>query len=488
MKRWTAVAMLLTVSVFAGPQLAAQTAPSEPPGLRDEDGKRVISLYGLYCWASDLANPAYLDLVKGTGFKLIGSPVRADEEPGILVAARSGIEVAGILGFNRYGRTMDLDGFRKYVHDSVRRYGPGGSLWKDNADVPAMPVRYWIIWGEPGTALKPPGDMMPDEAYAKGLQVAHEEIKGYDKAARIVAMSPIGTFGSLPSPEYVDKERKVMGAYAFIRGVHKHGGFAWYDCIDIHPFSQSLPSETAGLAAMITWLKDECRRHGPEKPIWFTEIGFALSYGPRTPFNCTKDQAADYMARCLALSARHGVQALTLTYVNDQYSPRQGWYLYKAYGLYKNGKMRPAAKVVRLMIDLMPDPKLLEVISDGDNVGDAAYRSSDRPYADSPFHCYKFRGRNDSEVTVLWTEGRPFMYRLKVAGDKVSMYNRELLGGIVYSKAAGAVSEDGFIKVPVSGVPMFVSTEVTPELEAATQLYLGPEDHRKWKPIEGAED
>jgi hypothetical protein len=460
-------------------------------GIRRADGSREVPFYAFYSFASDLdEKPVRFKLFKETGIRMIGSPVRKDEEPGILQCARNGIQVAGILSFNGFGRTMDLDGFRKYVHKSVRRYGLNGSLWAENPKVPAMPIKYWLIWGEPGTELKPPGDMMPDEAYAKALKVAHEEIKGYDPKAKIVAMNPIGSFGSLPSLEYVDPKRKIMGAYAFIRGVHAHGGFPYYDCIDIHPFSQSLPSDTAGLGAMLTWLKEECRKHGEEKPIWLTEIGFAMAYGPAKPFNCTKDQAADYMVRCMVQCARHNVQALTLTYPMDQYSPRrkQGYFLYKAYGFYKGDKMRPIGKATKMMIDVMPDPKLLEVISDGENISPNPSKSSDRPYADSPLYCYKFRGRGDSEVFAVWTEGRPFHYRLKVPGDKVVLYNRELLGGIVYSKANGSISKAGEIKIAVSGVPLLISTAVTPEQEKATKQYLSPANYKNWKPIRGAED
>jgi len=247
-----------------------------------------------------------------------------------------------------------------------------------------------------------------------------------------------------------------------------------------------MPSDTAGLPRMIQWLKDEMRKYGEEKPIWFTEIGFALSYGPAKPFHVTKDQAADYMVRCLALSARHGVQSLNITYVLDQISSRTG--LYKGYGYYGDAKMRPIAVATKQMIDLMPEPELLAVISDGENVGDRAYRSSDRPYEDSPFFCYKFRGREGSEVFVVWTEGRPFIYRLKVPRDKVVLYNREIIGGLVYSKENGSISAEGEMTIPVSGVPLFVSTAVTPEQEAATMRYLKPAEVSDWAPIEGRED
>jgi hypothetical protein len=458
---------------------------------RNAQDERIVPFYGLYCWASDFESPRYLDLVKQTGFRLISTAVNAEQEPGMLVAARNGVQMAGYFSPNRWARTMDTDGYRQAVREAVRRYGPGGSLWKEHPDVPATGIVYWVIDGEPGTEIKPEGDMMPDEAYVACLKVAWEEIKAYNKDCKIVAMAPIGCVdGALPGPNYVDKSRKIMGGQAFIRAVHERGGFAWYDCIDLHPFSFPQPPDTAGLAKTLRWVKDECRKYGKEKPIWFTEIGFPMAYGPANPFHVTQDQAADYTARALALSARYDVQCLTLTYVNDQMSPRreQGYYLYKAYGFYKNGKMRLAAKITRLMAGLMPDPVLLEIVSDGENVGQAAARWSDRPYDDSPFYCYKFRGRNNSEVTVLWTEGRTFRYNLKVPNDKMTLYNRELLGGIVYSKAGGSINAGGEMRVPVTGTPLFVSTEVSPEQEQATENYLRPAKIGDWKAIEGSEN
>ena len=515
MKRWAmALITVAAVAVWSGAWSVAQepapvapagsttpatAAPAAAPGAtpaagksltHDAAGERIVPFYGLYCWASDFESEQHLSLVKQTGFRLISTTLSAGEEKGMLVAAKNGIQMAAYFSPNKWAKDMDTEGYRKAVREAVARYGPGGSLWKENPGLPALPVIYWVIDGEPGTELKPKGDLMPDEAYAACLKVAYEEIKAYNKECKVVAMAPIGTPGSTPGPEYVDKERKVMGAYAFIRGVHDHGGFAYYDCIDLHPFSFPMPPDTAGLAAMLTWVKEECRKRGGEKPIWFTEIGFPMAYGPANPFHVTQDQAADYTVRALALSARHDVQCLTLTYVNDQFSPRAGppaYFLYKAYGFYKDGKMRPIAEATKLMADLMPDPVLLEVLSDGANIGQAASRWSDRPYGDSPFYCYKFKGRSSSEVYVLWTEGRPFRCNLKVPGDKVTLYNRELLGGIVYSKAAGSISATGEMRLPVTGTPIFVSTEVAPEQEKATDNYLKPENYRDWKPIRGAE-
>jgi len=203
--------------------------PQEPAGLRDPDGKRVVPFYGLYCWASDFESPQYLDLVKQTGFGLISTAVGPQQERGMLAAARSGIEMAGYFSPNRWAKPGDVEGYRTAVREAATRYGPGGSLWRENPDVPARPIRYWGIDGEPRTKLKPEGDTMPDEAYTECLKVAHEELKAWNKECRVVAMGPIGCVdGALPGPTYVDKQRKVMSGQAFIRGVHEHGGFPYY--------------------------------------------------------------------------------------------------------------------------------------------------------------------------------------------------------------------------------------------------------------------
>jgi len=91
----------------------------------------------------------------------------------------------------------------------------------------------------------------------------------------------------------------------------------------------------------------------------------------------------------------------------------------------------------------------------------------------------------DNEVLVAWTDGRPFKYTFDVKADRVAFYNREMLGGIVYSKANGSLNANGEVVLPVTGVPFFLSRRVTPEQEQATVDYLRPVHIRDWKPIRG---
>ena len=484
-----AIALAAASLLAASGVLGAQSTPATQPAAG-------APFYGLYAWCSGIDETSSLPLIQDIGFKIISSTLdprdKGRTDRGLALCAKNGIQVAGIVGPNAYAKTMDLDGWRKAVTEKVERYGPGGTFWKEHADVPARPIMYWCITSEPGTEMKPPGDMMPDEAYFKCLQVAHEVLKGRSKDIQIVAMSPIGGFAAVPSMNFVDPNRKIMGPGAFTQGVHKLGGAKLYDVYDMHAFTFPMPPDTGGTVKIIDWLNEETGKNGGVKPIWFLDWGFATSYGLENPFHVTKDQVADYAVRGYMLSAAHGVQCITYTYIHDQFSStaQQGkGYRYKGYGIFGPGnKMRISAKAIKMMIGLVPDrPKLLETISDGKNPSPAPSRSSDRPYTDSPFYCYKFQGAGDDEVLVAWTEGRPFRYELKVKGDKVALYNRELLGGIVYSRENGSLI-DGKIRVPITGTPFFVSTKVTPEQEKATVIYLRPPNYKDWKPIAGAED
>ena len=39
-------------------------------------------------------------------------------------------------------------GWETFLRDAVERYGPEGSFWEENPDLPFMPIRSWEIWNE----------------------------------------------------------------------------------------------------------------------------------------------------------------------------------------------------------------------------------------------------------------------------------------------------------------------------------------------------
>ena len=81
----------------------------------------------------------------------------------VLAAARSGISVLPVL-FNPpafhssrpSGSTdksthppRDPASMAAFASAAVARYGPGGSLWRENPGVPVRPIRAWQVWNEP---------------------------------------------------------------------------------------------------------------------------------------------------------------------------------------------------------------------------------------------------------------------------------------------------------------------------------------------------
>jgi hypothetical protein len=120
------LAALIILSLTTGPAVAQQAdQPQEDKpltdqqlGIRDAEGKRIVPFYGLYCWASDFANPRYTDLILQTGFRLISSTLGESQEPGMLLAARHGIQVAGYFSPNRWARTGDVEGYRQAVREA----------------------------------------------------------------------------------------------------------------------------------------------------------------------------------------------------------------------------------------------------------------------------------------------------------------------------------------------------------------------------------
>jgi hypothetical protein len=65
----------------------------------------------------------------------------------------------------------------------VRRYGPDGTFWSQNPDVPKLPIRSWQIWNEPN--LKAYWGRAPNaKQYAKLLRAAARPIRPPTPAPR----------------------------------------------------------------------------------------------------------------------------------------------------------------------------------------------------------------------------------------------------------------------------------------------------------------
>lgn len=135
-----------------------------------------------------------------------------------LAAARGGVHLLAQLWMPRDtfdgGVDEGLKKYRQFVQASVKRYGPGGTLWKEHPEVTPLPIRYWSDWEEGDIGqLRPPEGVSRVELQAKILQVASEEFRKLDPGAKIIAFNTaMGTAICQPSIDNYMPDRKYYAA------------------------------------------------------------------------------------------------------------------------------------------------------------------------------------------------------------------------------------------------------------------------------------
>ena len=110
----------------------------------------------------------------------------------------------------------------------VGRYGPHGTFWKLNPDVPYSPVRFWQIWNEMNldSFTKP----ISPVGYARMLKVSRQTLDKVDPGAKIV-------IGGLFGEPYQPKKNGDMNDIAFMRQLYKVKGVkSAFDAYALHPY------------------------------------------------------------------------------------------------------------------------------------------------------------------------------------------------------------------------------------------------------------
>lgn len=112
--------------------------------------------------------------------------------------------------------------YAAFVRALVLRYGRKGSFWRDNPQIPKLPVEMWEIWNEPDVYSFWPEDGIPwTKGYIPLLREAHAAVKGADPTAKVV-------LAGLANYSWLDLRRIV-----------RHGGRGLFDMVDIHPFTKT---------------------------------------------------------------------------------------------------------------------------------------------------------------------------------------------------------------------------------------------------------
>lgn len=355
-------------------------------------------IYGLYAWAGEYHT--HRDSIRRAGWKAIRIAGPFDDRL-MQALAEDGMETMVTLSNRQLepGQGMDrtdfssdeelIEAYGQAVDRFLKRYGPGGTFFDDHPDVPDVPIRHVELWNEPNFQYLIPPDGRPqdeleaarEELYAKLVMAISPRIRADFPEVRIVAMSGGGM---------------SAGDLRFIDHVHAAapGIVDAYDILSTHPYVRPAPPEansvqswgSYSIARGLEFIREVLAREGrADVPVWYTEIGWPISQedGGRypTPANqafVSPDLQAAYVCRTYAWAMRLGVDRVHIMFAVDTDNFNGGFFQ-------RDGAWRPSAHAVQAMIGEMPNPRLAEVLHDGDSGGLYAYvflRDADQ--ADTP--------------------------------------------------------------------------------------------------------
>jgi hypothetical protein len=239
------------------------------PGYRDQmlanqHASGVRLLRQKFDWAIIESSPRHYDLGWYDGF--------------VLAAARHGIRVLPVL-FNapsfyaqRRGNAFcpprRLASMGRFARALARRYGPRGSLWRQNPGVRRVPIRSWQIWNEPNLRVYWCGRPHA-RGYARMLRVVGKSIRRVRRHAEIVTAGlPASELkGTIPLPRY-------------IRRLYRAGAKRWFTTLAINSYARN----RRDLGRLLGGTRRLMNRRGDRRArIWVTELGWG-DHGPRHRF------------------------------------------------------------------------------------------------------------------------------------------------------------------------------------------------------------
>jgi Beta-galactosidase len=173
-----------------------------------------------------------------------------------------------------------------FLRALVRRYGPGGELWRGSAA--RQPIREWQVWNEPNFLLfwRP----RPSPAgYARLLSVSARAIRGADPGARVVAAGLAPVEGGMLPWVFLRRLLAVPGA------------IRQFDLVAVHPYSSRLRD----LALQVRLARQAMAAAGGARmPLLVSELGVASDSQLPTSFNRGRAGQARFLRDAYGLLLR----------------------------------------------------------------------------------------------------------------------------------------------------------------------------------------
>ncbi len=160
-------------------------------------------------------------------------------------------------------------GWKRFVRGAVLRYGPRGSFWSENPQLPRRPIRVWQVWNEPNfkyfVARPNPAE------YGKLVKLTYAAAKSADRGARLVLG---GLFARPIEATLKVRPRQAYFASTFMRQMYRRtpGVGSKFHGVALHPYTGSWRN----LPARIEEFRRALRPFGGDrKPLYLTEVGWS---------------------------------------------------------------------------------------------------------------------------------------------------------------------------------------------------------------------
>jgi polysaccharide biosynthesis protein PslG len=187
--------------------------------------------------------------------------------------------------------------YAAFMAQLVDRYGPRGTFWSENPDVPRRPIRQWQLWNEPDH-LNNWSQHPYYKPYVALLAAAHKAIRGRDPGAKIVLAGLVGK------------------SWVQLAQIYRAGGRRYFDYIAVHPFTRLLPD----VLRILRYNRAVAKRYGDaRKPMLVTELTWPSSLGKVKTRHIDLDRSERNQATLLdaayrAIAARRGKLGIRAVY------------------------------------------------------------------------------------------------------------------------------------------------------------------------------
>ncbi|MEO0293362.1 MAG: LamG-like jellyroll fold domain-containing protein [candidate division WOR-3 bacterium] len=366
-----------------------------------------------------------------------------------------------------------IDSVLAFVDRMIGTFGPNGSFFKENPDVPYEPVIYWEVWNEPAlyymlgrdywNALNEEGKA---DLYARMLMAVYRHIRSKPEwnDVKVVAMSLVGT-----------------GFFSLVNdAIIKYGGNPrdYYDIVSFHPYVGGPPdvenvmidSVTGQVAYrksvinMTKTLRDLMAKYGvSDKPVWFTEIGWSRYNGlnPPTgrPYPVLERQQAAYVVRLYALALRLGIDHVHIMFVSDGDGSNSGFF----YTITEHGKLvyrgwYEVAHAVRNFYKVLPAPKIIGALSDGEK---GLYAYWMKANENDP---------NSKTVLMAWNAELPMAINFPASNPNGDYLLVDMFGNTAIIKP-----QNGQLEIPIGPYPVYLMEGT----EIPTYTFINPPEELK---------